>query len=247
MALIQVFCCQQWCFRSEPWQWHRSKPWSQCNSKTCFYLLLIGLNNDAGHPIIDINQHQWDMTKPKISIKPKIATFIVSSPICNNTKIESIAMTYKLKSRYFMKLDPTIPKTKSERHLFIYGEVNGMNKMILTSILEPWIGNVPHLQLVQAIFEDDIKGIYLCCNEILTWFELDALKSKMNSLTDIYEMIADYLNSTDYIPTTKCLDVHSSFLTTIDCSYKFILRISPVTPQKLKNKISCMQKDCSEL
>ncbi len=51
--------------------------------------------------------------------------------------------------------------------------------------------NVPHLCLVHAIIEDDIKERYHCHNETLTQYDFDALKPKINSLTDVYDLIVD--------------------------------------------------------
>ncbi len=93
--------------------------------------------------------------------------------------------------------------------------------------------NVPHLQFIHAIIEDDIKERYLHHIEIMTQTVLDALKSEMQLLTDIYKLNEDNWYSPDFNPYTKISDVYSGFLTPIHCMQNTIQHLFPATPQKI--------------
>ena len=77
-------------------------------------------------------------------------------------------------------------------------EANEMEQ--LGFIADQWHGNIPMLHLFHCIIEDDIKPLFLCCNDACTRRELDQQNSSERPET-AYEVIAKRWNNVDFNPT----------------------------------------------
>ncbi len=135
------------------------------NSKAYVYLLSIGLSNDTGCPIIDINHHPWDEIKLKTSIQQKNCDFlneiiqqqywswIHCHSLPTGKQMCSWIGSYNTQEQVMKTLSLFVEKWMSS---MLEAKEYGTKLSYVNSR-----GSVPHLWLVDTIGEDDIKGRYL--------------------------------------------------------------------------------------
>jgi hypothetical protein len=87
----------------------------------------------------------------------------------------------------------------------------------------PWQGNVPYIQLLLCLVEDDlIQNAYLHHLDALSCTQLDAHNSIDQRGLDVHEMLADKWNDPNFNPILPTNDVHKDYCFPTDCSHETV-------------------------
>ena len=116
-------------------------------------------------------------------------------------------------------------------------EANEMEQ--LGFIAGQWHGNIPMLHLFHCIIEDDIKPLFLHCNDACTRRELDQWNSSERPET-VYEVIAKRWNDVDFNPTMLVMDCHDDFATAIDVRFESVKNMTPANATNIKDHLTSL-------
>ena len=136
---------------------------SSGNSKLTLYLLSIGLTDNARFP--NIHGIRSNQNNEIIQCATRV-------------KMNPLPRPINWKTDVLMDWLREHPRTSDKDTSFIYGEVNRIKELVKKSITEcdeydakvsggHWRDKLPHLRMIHAIIEDDIKGKYIHHNETL--------------------------------------------------------------------------------
>ncbi|KAG7368520.1 hypothetical protein IV203_031263 [Nitzschia inconspicua] len=109
-----------------------------------------------------------------------------------------------------------------------------------------WYGPLPYLRLIHCLLEDDIKDKWIHCNDPKSIQEIDARRSDVRG-ENVFEMIANRWNSTDFNPTTMVTTCHYDFSEEIDVGYAATSEFARAAPDKVKDRLSKMKAILSSI
>ena len=170
------------------------------NSKKQLLLLCVGLKDEQGVPIFDLNLAPWPCLKTlntKIDAKPSRLEYQLEV----NRRAAKIDMTKMPKSSNWHKEMSHAwlvkrPLTDPEDVLFLTREIAKLRNIVLLVEEEAdvqagkWRGSLPYMRLIMCLIQDDIKVAYCKSGDDMMRQALDARNSDSRPPT-AFEMISD--------------------------------------------------------
>ena len=232
------------------------------NSKKVLVTHCIGLKNQDGSGVIDLEESPW-CHEPKGSIKPanrdlaleiqRRQKLFVAASEKNNSSSKALSMKPKNKSRETMIVWlnewPVIEQSCVQ---FLLAEANRVRAVLQTALDESrenslaiqhgaWSGQVPYLRLIHCITDcDENRSAFLKRNDMKTREELDAARSPIRPKS-AYDMIAEWWNCPLFNPKTKVSTCHVDFDIEIDLSYSKVANLLPADALSIQNWLSTIR------
>ena len=223
------------------------------NSKKQLYLLCIGIKDDDGGAIFDLEMQPWKSLKKK-DVKPSRGEYAKevlrrSEGLSDKSKIPKTAYWSATKCIEWLQSNPI---HNNDDILFLKSEVSRLRRIIMHAEQDreeasgqqqgtsSWRGPLPYLRLMLCLIQDDVRSAYLRRLDVLTHQELDARNSESRQQT-AFEIIADRWNDSSFNPTAPSSICHEDFEDPTDCSYGTVISYSPATPQKVQDHLTSMR------
>ena len=192
----------------------------QGNSKKQLYLMCIGLYNEDGTALFDISMAPFTKLK-KRAVKPKWEEFageVIRRAGCNQQQVPKAANWNMNKCTEWLLVNPV---TEEQDISFLKKEVQKLRNIAASALSEsdeaefsagsPWRGNLPFLQLILCIIQDDIKDKYRRHGAVMSRPELDGRNSE-NRPPNVLKLIADHWNDSTFNPTAPASNCHHDYL-----------------------------------
>jgi hypothetical protein len=221
------------------------------NSIKLLCAMCIGINDDKGVALFDVNDNKY--SKKKKDIKPSKSD--LSAEV--ERRIEALALEKGPRAKNWSNTQlvnwlTAHPITGEHDVAFLKRAVAAFTRKIVRDQEEAqelhqqqqtqeasgnWRGKLPHLRLILCLLEDDIRMAYLHRADAMTRAQLDARNSDTRPPT-VWERIAAKWNDPTFNPTTQVLAVHSDFASTIHCTHASVATLTPATAMKAENLLT---------
>ncbi|KAI2505085.1 hypothetical protein MHU86_9361 [Fragilaria crotonensis] len=196
------------------------------NSKKHLFLMCIGLVDDGGTPVLDLDVEPWSGIK-KRDIKPartEYAEEIVRRSKLMSTTADRVHQQHKPANWSLTKCVEWLqehPVVDQQDISFLKNEVQRVKAIILNAQREQaeeearqtggqWRGSIPYMRLIMCLTEDDIKAAFLRRADTRTRHQLDARNSDVRPPT-AFELIADRWNDEHFNPIAAVSECHEDF------------------------------------
>ena len=211
------------------------------NNKKILFLLCIGLLDDSGVPIFDLDLNPWSKLK-KRHIKPTRAEY--ANEVLRRDPTQKPANWTLERCKKFLMDNPL---NNPHDVPFLSGEVSKLKVLLCAANQEQedsstsnWRGNLPYMRLVMCMTEDNVKVALRRSTNVMSRRELDARNSDSRQPT-AFEIMADRWNDPLYNPVAPPSDVHIDFIDATDCSHSHVSSFIKATPSKIKDYFAAIR------
>lgn len=233
------------------------------NSKKHLFLLCVGLKNEAGEKIFDIDASPFNHIK-KERIRPKRAEYI--SEVQRRAAIffaDEPVLIPKATNWTITKCVDWLesnPLQDANDLLFVKNMVNQLRNVALSTIADEeasttagdtlvakkWRGSAPYMRLIMCLVEDDVKAAYLRHADVMSREELDGRNSDIRP-PSAFELLANRWNDEAFHPIAPASTCHEHFMNATDCSFDTVSDYLPATPQKVKDCLASFRTDLTRI
>ena len=226
------------------------------NSKKHLFLMCIGLVDDGGTPVLDLDVEPWSGIK-KRDIKPartEYAEEIVRRSKLMSTTADRVHQQHKPANWSLTKCVEWLqehPVVDQQDISFLKNEVQRVKAIILNAQREhaeeearqtggQWRGSIPYMRLIMCLTEDDIKAAFLRRADTRTRHQLDARNSDVRPPT-AFELIADRWNDEHFNPIAAVSECHEDFSVPTNCGHSQVVTLMRATPQKVEDTLASIR------
>ena len=242
----------------------------QSNRLSILFALCIGLQETPSEdgstvPLMDLDQHPFNLMKKKKDIKPSLD--VLKDEVTRRSNLDASNANkpkpkgWNAKKCYeWLKANPI---TTAEDVAFLVKRAKAVKQVIENasqkSVTTPsssagteteqgnkWTGQLPYLRLIHCLMEDDIKQKWIHRNDPKSIQEIDARRSVVRN-EDAFEMISSRWNTETFNPTTMVSNCHYDFAQEIDAGFDATKEYARASPTKVKDKLAKMKSDLSSI
>jgi hypothetical protein len=231
------------------------------NSKKNLFLLCVGLQNDDGDKLFDLDASPFNNMK-KDKIRPKRPEYVTEVQrraailFANNPLHIPKANNWSI-TRSVEWLESN-PLQDSDDLLFLKNEVNKLRNVAFSTLAEEaiatvdaptakkWRGSAPYMRLIMCLVDDDVKASYVRHADTMTREVLDARNSDVRP-PSAFELLANKWNDDSFHPIAPASTCHEDFTNATDCSFDTVNDLLPATAQKVKDALASFRTDLTRI
>jgi len=229
---------------------------SKNSSFRCIVVLSVGLKNNEGADLIDLDSNPWKSipvatTKPqKEDYAEEILRRYVAEDLANRVGLNRSPKPRAWDKSKMLKWLQEYPITDADEVEYVttvvlvrkeaaerFAASKAAVKEVEDKVGGAWYGPVPMLRHIMALVDSDkMRRAYMCRNDISNArIVMDNQKSTEKRATTVWELLATKWNNPDFAPETEVVeDLHADFSNPIHIPHSRVAALSPATPDKFK-------------
>ena len=223
------------------------------NSKKMLFLLCLGLKNEDGQGLFDLEAEPWNQLKKRSLLKPSRHEY--AQEICRRA---SVFKAYPFPRTSNWSVSKAVqwleanPVSDTNDVAFLQAELKRFRDITIAAMMEAeadqirqsghWVGKLPYLRLILCVVEDDIKYHFLHRADVMTRPQLDARNSESRPPT-AFELISNRWNDPNFNPVAPASSCHEDFMEAISCDHTHVASMAPATAQKVEDIITSMRSN----